>query len=80
MVADLSALTGFTPATCKRIIIKVGSALLVAPDGSVRRDWLASLVAELAARRAAAMALVGQHRHEKPRLRRAEVRGSPDWS
>jgi glutamate 5-kinase len=58
MVADLKALAGFLPDTCKRIIVKVGSALLVAPDGSVRRDWLASLIAELAARRAAGQQIV----------------------
>ncbi|MCW2392540.1 glutamate 5-kinase [Sphingobium sp. B1D7B] len=46
------ALTGFPPAAIRRIVIKVGSALLVAPDGSVRRDWLTSLVDEIAARRA----------------------------
>ncbi len=46
-------LTGFSPETCKRLIVKVGSALLVEADGAVRRDWLASLVAELAARREA---------------------------
>ena len=34
----------------QRLIVKVGSALLVAPDGSVRRDWLASLAGEIAAR------------------------------
>ncbi len=33
-----------------RTVIKVGSALLVAPDGTVRRDWLESLVADIAAR------------------------------
>ncbi len=48
-----SHLTGFSPQTCKRLIVKVGSALLVETDGAVRRDWLASLVAELAARREA---------------------------
>ncbi|MBO9581643.1 MAG: glutamate 5-kinase [Sphingobium sp.] len=51
-------LTGFPPAQIKRLIVKVGSALLVAKDGSVRRDWLASLVAELAARRAAGQQIV----------------------
>ncbi|KQM68113.1 glutamate 5-kinase [Sphingomonas sp. Leaf17] len=40
----------FPPATCPRLIVKVGSALLVAPDGSVRRDWLAGLAADIAAR------------------------------
>jgi glutamate 5-kinase len=36
-----------------RLIIKVGSSLLVDGDGAVRRDWLADLVAEIAARIAA---------------------------
>ncbi len=58
MVADLKALAGFPAGKCRRIIVKVGSALLVAPDGSVRRDWLASLVAELAARREAGQQVV----------------------
>jgi len=44
---------GFPPAKCHRLVIKVGSALLVAPDGSVRRAWLDSLVTEIAERRAA---------------------------
>ncbi len=43
----------FPPATCQRLIVKVGSALLVAPDGAVRRAWLATLVADIAARVAA---------------------------
>ncbi|WP_026091207.1 glutamate 5-kinase [Blastomonas sp. AAP53] len=38
------------PARCPVLVVKVGSALLVAPDGTVRRDWLASLVADIAAR------------------------------
>ncbi len=53
MVADLN---GFTPAACPRLIVKVGSSLLVTPDGQVRRDWLATLVADIAAR-----ARAGQH-------------------
>ena len=40
----------FPPATCPRLVVKVGSALLVAADGSVRREWLAGLVADIAAR------------------------------
>ncbi len=40
----------FSPTTCPRLVVKVGSALLVAPDGQVRRDWLASLVADIAGR------------------------------
>lgn len=38
------------PASCPRLIVKVGSALLVDPAGQVRRDWLATLVADIAAR------------------------------
>jgi len=33
-----------------RLIVKVGSALLVDPGGQVRRDWLATLTADIAAR------------------------------
>ncbi|ODU20045.1 MAG: glutamate 5-kinase [Sphingomonas sp. SCN 67-18] len=43
----------FLPAACPRLVIKIGSSLLVDPDGGVRRDWLASLVADIAARHAA---------------------------
>lgn len=45
-----SASLSFSPANCPRLIVKVGSALLVAPDGTVRREWLTSLVADIAAR------------------------------
>ena len=40
----------FPPATCPRLVVKVGSALLVTSDGGVRRDWLAGLAADLAGR------------------------------
>ncbi|WP_404371048.1 glutamate 5-kinase [Sphingomonas sp. MMS24-J45] len=40
----------FDPTTCPRLIVKVGSSLLVAADGTVRRAWLTSLVADLAER------------------------------
>lgn len=40
----------FPPAECPRLIVKIGSALLVEPDGSVRRSWLEALAAELATR------------------------------
>jgi glutamate 5-kinase len=39
------------PAACPRLVIKVGSSLLVGKHG-VRRDWLAGLVGEIAAARA----------------------------
>ncbi len=48
----------FSPQNCPRLIVKVGSALLVASDGQPRRDWLASLVADIAARVAAGQQVV----------------------
>ena len=36
---------------CRRLVVKVGSSLLVGQDG-VRRSWLVGLVAEIAAARA----------------------------
>ncbi|WP_242416257.1 glutamate 5-kinase [Sphingomonas panni] len=58
MVADLGANDLFSPAACPRLIVKVGSALLVAPDGQARREWLASLVADIAVRVAAGQQVV----------------------
>ncbi len=52
MSAD-SNRTIFGPANCALLIIKVGSSLLVEPDGQVRRAWLQTLVADIAARRSA---------------------------
>ena len=43
----------FPPATCPRLVVKIGSALLVAPDGSVRTAWLGGIAADIAERRAA---------------------------
>ncbi|MDF7775727.1 glutamate 5-kinase [Sphingomonas sp. AOB5] len=43
-------MTLFAPAACPRLIVKVGSALLVDREGQVRRDWLAGLVADLTER------------------------------
>ena len=40
----------FPPASCPRLVVKIGSALLVASDGSVRRAWLESLAVDLASR------------------------------
>jgi len=44
MVSDL-----FDPVKTPRIVVKVGSALLVGRDGQPRREWLAKLAAEIAA-------------------------------
>ncbi|WP_298689241.1 glutamate 5-kinase [uncultured Sphingomonas sp.] len=48
----------FAPASCPRLVVKIGSALLVDPDGAVRRDWLAGVVADLAARHRAGQKLI----------------------
>jgi glutamate 5-kinase len=40
----------FPPASCPRLVVKIGSALLVDPDGGVRRDWLEGVAADIAAR------------------------------
>lgn len=42
--------TRFSPAACPRLVVKIGSALLVDPAGQVRREWLAGVVADIAAR------------------------------
>ena len=42
----------FAPAACPRLVVKIGSSLLVDGGGAVRRDWLASVVADIALRRA----------------------------
>ncbi len=43
----------FAPAAAPRLVVKIGSSLLVGADGAVRRDWLASVLADIAIRRAA---------------------------
>lgn len=60
MVADLTAgnLHGFPPALVRRIVIKIGSALLVDADGQVRTDWLRTLVGDVALRRAAGQQVI----------------------
>jgi glutamate 5-kinase len=49
-IRQLDQLTDAT--ACPRLVVKVGSALLVGKDGEPRREWLAALVAEIAAARA----------------------------
>lgn len=43
----------FTPSRCHRLIVKIGSALLVDVAGEIRREWLTGVVADIAERRAA---------------------------
>jgi glutamate 5-kinase len=38
---------GAALAAAKRLVVKIGSALLVGPDGEIRRAWLAGLVEDL---------------------------------
>jgi glutamate 5-kinase len=60
MVADLKQLPAarFEPAVCSRIVVKIGSALLVDPSGTVRREWLQGVVSDIAARHAAGQQLI----------------------
>lgn len=41
----------FAPRVCRRLIVKIGSALLVDSSGQVRKSWLGSVIDELAGRR-----------------------------
>lgn len=52
MVAHLNA------AACPLLIVKVGSSLLVEKDGSVRRGWIETLVADIAVRHKAGQRIV----------------------
>lgn len=52
MVAHLSA------QGCPLLVVKVGSSLLVEPDGSVRRHWLETLVGDIAARHKAGQRII----------------------
>lgn len=49
-VSELGTSMLFPPASTPRLIVKIGSALLVDPDGAVRRDWLAGIAADIAHR------------------------------
>jgi len=51
-------LSGFPPALIRRLVIKIGSALLVDPDGQVRTGWLRTLVGDVAARVAAGQQVI----------------------
>ncbi|MFN7399585.1 MAG: glutamate 5-kinase [Sandaracinobacter sp.] len=48
----------FAAGAANRLVIKVGSSLLVAPTGDVRTAWLETLVADIAAARAAGQQVV----------------------
>lgn len=48
----------FAPGSCARLVVKIGSSLLVGPDGAVRRDWLETVLDDIAARIAAGQQVV----------------------
>jgi glutamate 5-kinase len=48
----------FDPALCPRLVVKIGSALLVDSAGAVRSDWLAGVVADIAERRSQGQQIV----------------------
>jgi glutamate 5-kinase len=52
------SLAGFPPASCRRIVVKIGSALLVDPLGDVREAWLRTVAADVAERRIAGQQIV----------------------
>ena len=57
---DAARLTerSFAPAHCRRLVVKIGSSLLVEESGAIRRDRLVGLVAEIAARHAAGQRII----------------------
>jgi glutamate 5-kinase len=57
MVADLTR-AAFPAASCPLLVVKVGSSLLVQPDGGVRRDWLETLVGDIGARHQAGQRII----------------------
>ncbi|TNE39675.1 MAG: glutamate 5-kinase [Sphingomonadales bacterium] len=54
----VSPLTGFPPDKIKRLVIKIGSALLVAQDGTIRTEWLKGVIEDIAARHAAGQQII----------------------
>lgn len=48
----------FLPSDCPLLVVKVGSALLVQPDGGVRREWLETLVADISKRHQAGQRII----------------------
>lgn len=52
------AFSGFPPSLIRRLVIKIGSALLVDPAGEVRMEWLRTLVSDIAARKAAGQQII----------------------
>tara|TARA_R110000782_G_scaffold167129_4_gene259137 strand:- start:23669 stop:24820 length:1152 start_codon:yes stop_codon:yes gene_type:complete len=53
-----SPLTGFPPALVKRLVVKIGSALLVDAQGAIRSEWLAGVVADIITRTKAGQQII----------------------
>lgn len=49
---------GFDPARWNRIVVKIGSSLLVDRDGQIREDWLKTVVDDVAARHRAGQQII----------------------
>jgi glutamate 5-kinase len=62
MVSDLNAPTlpasAFLAPACPLLVVKIGSSLLVEPDGSVRRLWLETLISDIKTRHAAGQRII----------------------
>src|SRR3546814_19828581 len=54
----VAAVEGFDPAHWNRIVIKIGSSLLVDREGHIREDWLKIIVEEIAERHAAGQQII----------------------
>lgn len=57
-MSALSPQPGFPPASVKRLVVKIGSALLVDSKGAVRGDWLKGVVEDIAARTKAGQQII----------------------
>jgi glutamate 5-kinase len=57
MVTDLNP-AAFAAQSCPLLVVKVGSSLLVQSDGSVRREWLETLVADISKRHQAGQRII----------------------
>jgi glutamate 5-kinase len=54
----MTTLSGFPPSQVRRLVVKIGSALLVDPQGEVREPWLRTLVADIAERKKAGQQII----------------------
>ncbi|MPT47628.1 MAG: glutamate 5-kinase [Sphingobium sp.] len=55
---DSAPSPGFPASSVGRLVIKIGSALLVDPDGAIRIDWLRGVIEDIAQRHAAGQQII----------------------